>query len=124
MSSNGTSARAPRNTRANRNREHGVFIVTHVATGMQFIGTSIDITAERARNPTMLYNGDHSNADLQRLYDKDQRLEMELFVRKSKNDAEHYWAELVTEAMARGTLLNKRVQARLNKLPPKELEHV
>lgn len=112
------------NSRATRAKEHGVFIVTHVATGMQFIGTSIDIASEKFRHPTALYNGDHSNADLQKLYDQDNRLEIQLIPCTSRIDAEHRWAALAIEATAQGTLLNKRVQARLNKLPPKEPQHV
>lgn len=103
-----------------RPMQGGVYIVTHVASGKKFIGTSKDVTKEGRIHLARLYNFDHSNQDLQTLYQQDKRLEVTTEVWPSPEASERRWAELVTEAMAQGILLNKHVQRRLDKIPPKE----
>jgi len=104
---------------------HGVVVVTHVGSKNVFIAISQYLDYEKNRQLRMLKNGEHSNKDLQALYDKDPDVRVELFADYTEAEAERRWCDLIISYRAKGRVLNalKTIQSRFKKLN-KELPDV
>ncbi len=104
---------------------HGVVIVTHVGSKKVFIALTQYLDYEKNRQLRMLKQGEHSNKELQELYDKDPDVRIELLADYTEAEAEQRWCDLILEYRAKGRVLNalKTLQSRFKKLN-KELPDV